>query len=67
MSIDSLTSASTDDPNTLIPLMTFILTYIEDRVVEVPVLKDRANEVPLLNASRAGNANIGPETTTVKP
>jgi hypothetical protein len=49
MSSDSITSASTDDPNTLNPLLTFVLTDKEDRAVEVPVLK----------ASRAGNADIG--------
>jgi hypothetical protein len=38
MSTDSITSASTDNHNTLIPLLTFILTDKEDRTVEVPVL-----------------------------
>jgi hypothetical protein len=42
MSTDIITSASTDDSYTLTPLMSFILTYKEDRAVEVPVLKDRA-------------------------
>jgi hypothetical protein len=50
MNTDSITSASTDDPNTLIPLLTFVLTNKEDRNVEVPVLK----------ASRVGDADIGP-------
>jgi hypothetical protein len=57
MSTDSTTSASTDDPNTLIPLLTFILTDKDDRAVEVPVLK----------ASRAGDADIGPVTTPFHP
>jgi hypothetical protein len=57
MSTDSIVSASTDDSNTLIPLLTFILTDKEDRAVQVPEL----------NASRAGDADIGPEITTVKP
>jgi hypothetical protein len=55
MSTDSITSASTDDPNTLIPLVTFILTDKDDRGVEIPVLK----------ASRAGDADHGPIITTV--
>jgi hypothetical protein len=33
MSTYSITSASTDDPNTLIPLLTFILTDKEDRTL----------------------------------
>ena len=57
VSIVSITSASTDDPNTLIPLLTFILTDKEDRAVEVPELK----------ASRAGDANIGPVITPLNP
>jgi hypothetical protein len=67
MSTDSIASASTDVHNTLIPLLTFILTDKEDRVVEVPVLKDWVIEVPILKASRAGDADIGLEITTVKP
>ena len=39
MSTDIITSASTDDPNNLISLLTSILTDKEDRAVEVPVLK----------------------------
>jgi hypothetical protein len=54
MSTDSIILASSDDPNTL---LTFILTDKEDRVVEVPVLK----------ASRAGDADIGPVTTPFNP
>ncbi len=50
MITDSITSASTDDPNTLIPLLTFILTDKEDRTFEVPVQM----------ASRAEDADIGP-------
>jgi hypothetical protein len=57
MSTDSIISASTDDPNTLIPLLTFILTDKEDHAVEVPVLK----------ASRAGDADIGPVITSFNP
>jgi hypothetical protein len=57
MSTDSITSATTDDPNTLIPLLTFILTDKEDCVVEVPILK----------ASRAGDADIGPVITPLNP
>jgi hypothetical protein len=67
MSTDSITSASTDDPNTLIPLLTFKLTDKEDRAVEVPVLKDHAIEVLVLKASHAEDADIGPVITTIKP
>jgi hypothetical protein len=34
MNTDSITSASTDNPNTLIPLLTFILIDKEDRTFE---------------------------------
>jgi hypothetical protein len=57
MSTDSITSASTDDPNTRIPLLTFILTDKKDRVVEVPELK----------ASHAGDADIGPVIMPLNP
>jgi hypothetical protein len=49
MSTDSITSASTDDPNTLVPLLTFILTDKEDCTFEVPVQA----------SSRAEDADIG--------
>jgi hypothetical protein len=48
MSTHSITSA-TNDPNTLIPLLTFVLTDKEDRTFEVPVQ----------TASRAKDADIG--------
>jgi hypothetical protein len=57
MSTDCITSASTDYPNTLIPLLTFIPTDKEDRADEAPVLK----------ASHAGDADIGPVTTPLNP
>jgi hypothetical protein len=50
MSTDSITSASTNDHNTLIPLLTFILTNKEDRTFEIPVQ----------TASRVKDADIGP-------
>jgi hypothetical protein len=49
MSTNSNTSASNDDPNILIPLLTFILTDEGDRTFKVPVQ----------TASSAEDANIG--------
>jgi hypothetical protein len=57
MSTKSITSPSTDNYNTLIPLLTFILTDKDDRVVAVPVLK----------ASCAGDADMGPVITPLNP
>jgi hypothetical protein len=54
MSTDSITSAFTDDPNTLIPLLTLILTDKEDRTVEVPVLTASRAEHDGGNADRKG-------------
>jgi hypothetical protein len=39
MSADSITPDSTGETYTLVPLLAFILTYKEDRTVDVPVLR----------------------------
>jgi hypothetical protein len=54
MSTDSITSVSTDDPNNLIPLLTFIFTDKEDRTVKVPVLTASRAEHDGGNADNKG-------------
>jgi hypothetical protein len=39
MSADSIKLESTGETNTLVPLQAFIVTYKEDRTVDVPVLR----------------------------